>query len=307
MQGVIVGAFVLLVVGAVIAVRIIRPYQVAVVERVGRYDRTMSSGLHFIFPVLERIIFVDMREQVADVAPQDVITKDNVVVTVDAVIYFQVTDAKMRLYNVANFAFAIVTLAQTSLRNIIGELTLDEALTSRETINAKLRHILDEATDRWGTKVTRVELKRIDPPGDVTSAMHRQMKAEREKRALILESEGQRQSAILKAEGAKQAAILEAEGRAEAIRRVADADKYQKMTVAEGEKQAIINVFTGYHEGKPTREIITLKYLELLPMLTKGEATKIFLPYEASGILASLGVVRELFQAESRKTSPPPT
>jgi len=305
MGGLILGFLALLVVGAAFGVRIIRPYEVAVVERLGRYDRTLSSGLHFIFPVLERIIFVDMREMVADVAPQDVITKDNVVVTVDAVIYYQVTDAKMRLYNVANFAFAIVTLAQTSLRNIIGELSLDEALTSRETINAKLRQVLDEATDRWGTKVTRVELKRIDPPADVTSAMHRQMKAEREKRAMILESEGQRQSAILKAEGAKQAAILEAEGRSEAIRRVADAERYQKITVAEGEKQAIINVFTGYHEGRPTREIITLKYLELLPRLTEGQATKIFLPYEASGILSSLGVIRELFAADAQKPASP--
>lgn len=171
----------------------------------GKYQRTADSGLTVIIPFLERMLKVDMREQVVDVPPQAVITKDNVVVEVDAVIYYMVTDPVQVTYNVANYYMAATKLAQTNLRNLIGDLALDESLTSREIINTKLREILDTATDKWGTKVTRVELQRIEPPKDVTEAMHRQMKAERERRAMILEAEGHKQSAILKAEGQAEA------------------------------------------------------------------------------------------------------
>ena len=181
--------------------RIVSPYEKGVVERLGRYSHTAQPGLHFIIPFVDRMRKVDMREQVVDVQPQEVITKDNVVVTVDAIVYYEATDPVKLTYNVADFYWAATKLAQTNLRNVIGETELDEALTSREMINVKLRTVLDEATDKWGTRVVRVEIKRIDPPADVTAAMHRQMKAERENRAQILESEGLRQAVSWRPKG----------------------------------------------------------------------------------------------------------
>jgi regulator of protease activity HflC (stomatin/prohibitin superfamily) len=271
-------------------IKIIRPWQKGLIERLGKYQRTVDSGLTVIVPVLERMLKVDMREQVVDVPPQAVITKDNVVVEVDAVVYYEVTDPVKVEYNVANFYLAATKLAQTNLRNLVGDLALDESLTSREVINSKLRQILDDATDKWGTRVTRVELQRIEPPRDVTEAMHRQMKAERDRRAMILEAEGHKQSAILKAEG-----------QAEAIKKVADADKYQKLTVAKGEAEAIQTVFGAIHEGRPTNDLIAIKYLEALQYIANGQATKVFLPLEASGILSSIAGIGELFK---EKTSP---
>jgi len=276
-------------------IQIIRPYQKGLVERLGRYQRTLDSGLNIVVPVIEKVIKVDMREQVVDVPPQSVITKDNVVVEVDAVIYYEITDPVKVTYNVANFYMAATKLAQTNLRNLIGDLALDESLTSRETINTKLRQILDDATDKWGTRVSRVELQRIEPPSDVTEAMHRQMKAERERRAVILEAEGQKQSAILKAEG-----------EAMAIQKVADAQRYQKLTVAQGESEAIQTVFGAIHKGNPTNDLIAIKYLEALEKMANGQATKVFLPYEASGILGSLAGIAELVKekaAEKAKKS----
>jgi regulator of protease activity HflC (stomatin/prohibitin superfamily) len=236
-----------------------------------------------------------MREQVVDVPPQEVITKDNVVVTVDAVVYYQATDPVKLAYNVANFILAATKLAQTNLRNVIGDMDLDAALTSREIINTELRSILDEATDIWGTRVVRVEIQRIDPPADVTQAMHRQMKAERDRRAIVTEAEGEKRSAILRAEGVKQAAILDAEGRAQAIREVADADKFRLLTVAEGEGRAIERVFGAIHEGDPTPDLIAIEYLKALQGIADGQATKIFLPLETAGILSSIGAIGELF------------
>ena len=276
--------------------KIIRPWQKGLIERLGKYQRTADSGLTIIMPFLDRMIKVDIREQVVDVPPQGVITKDNVVVEVDAVVYYEVTDPVKVTYNVANFYAAATKLAQTNLRNLVGDLALDESLTSREVINTQLREILDDATDKWGTKVTRVELQRIEPPADVTQAMHRQMKAERERRAMILEAEGHKRSAVLEAEGHKQAAILKAEGNAEAIKKVADAEKYQKLTVAKGEAEAIQNVYGAIHDGKPTNDLIAIKYMEALQKIADGKATKIFLPYESSGILGSIAGISELFK-----------
>ena len=270
---------------AAMGIRIVRPWEKGLIEKLGKYQRTADSGLTVITPYLDRMIKVDMREQVVDVPPQGVITKDNVVVEVDAVVYYEVTDPIKVTYNVANFYAAATKLAQTNLRNLVGDLALDESLTSRELINTKLREILDTATDKWGTKVTRVELQRIEPPGDVTDAMHRQMKAERERRAMILEAEGQKKSAILKAEG-----------EAEAIKKVADADRYQKLTVAKGEAEAIQTVFGAIHEGRPTNDLIAIKYLEALQNIADGKATKVFLPYEASGILGSIAGIGELLK-----------
>ncbi len=271
-------------------VKIIRPWEKALIERLGKYQRTADSGLTLIIPFLDKIKKVDMREQVVDVPPQGVITKDNVVVEVDAVVYYEVTDPVKVTYNVANFYLAATKLAQTNLRNLVGDMALDESLTSRETINTKLRQILDDATDKWGTKVTRVELQRIEPPADVTEAMHRQMKAEREKRAMILE-----------AEGSKQSAILKAEGQAEAIKKVADANKYERITIAKGEADAIKTVYEAIHAGNPTNDLIAIKYLESLKNIAEGQATKIFLPMETSGILSSIAGIAELLKEKTPK------
>jgi len=242
-----------------------------------------------------------MREQVVEVPPQAVITKDNVAVEVDAIVYYEITDPVKVQYNIANFYLAATKLAQTNLRNLVGDLALDESLTSRETINSTLRQVLDDATDKWGARVTRVELQKIEPPKDVTAAMHRQMKAERERRAIILEAEGTKKAAILEAEGHKQSQILNAEGKAEAIKRVADADKYEKLTVAQGEAEAIENVFGAIHNGDPTNDLIAIKYLESLQKIADGKATKIFLPLETSGILGSIGGIGELLKETAHK------
>jgi len=239
-----------------------------------------------------------MREQVVDVPPQEVITKDNATVTVDAIIYYEVTDPVKVLYNVAQFRLATIKLAQTNLRNVVGDLSLDESLTSRERINAKLRDVLDEATDKWGAKVTRVELQRIEPPSDVTEAMHRQMKAERDRRAAVLEAEGFKQAAILKADGEKQARILQAEGQAAAIERVATAEKFKLLTVAEGEGQAIERVYSAIHKGNPSKDLITIKYLEALAKMADGKATKLFVPYEASGVIGAVSMIADVLKEQ---------
>jgi regulator of protease activity HflC (stomatin/prohibitin superfamily) len=283
---------------AVLGIRIVSPYQKGVVERLGRYVRTASPGLTIIVPFIDAIRKVDMREQVVDVPPQEVITKDNVVVTVDAIVYYEATDPVKLVYNVADFYQAATKLAQTNLRNVVGEMELDQALTSRETINTKLREVLDDATDKWGVRIVRVEIKRIDPPADVTQAMHRQMKAEREKRAVILEAEGMRQSKILEAEGSRQSRILEAEGQAEAVRRVADAQRYKLEVEATGQSNAITAVYKAILDAKPDEKLIAIQYLESLKVVANGQASKVFLPYEASGVLGALGGIKELFKED---------
>jgi regulator of protease activity HflC (stomatin/prohibitin superfamily) len=247
-------------------------------------------------PFVKRLTKVDMREQVVDVPPQEVITKDNVVVTVDAVIYYEATDPVKLQYNVGNFILAATKLAQTNLRNVVGDLDLDAALTSREVINAKLRQILDDATDKWGVRVVRVELQRIEPPADVTDAMHRQMKAERDRRAQVTEAEGGKAAAILRAEGIRESQILEASGQAEAIKQVADAEQYQLLTVAEGEGQAIERVYQAIHNGDPTPDLIAIRYLQTLESVANGQATKIFLPIDTSGVLGSVAAIGEMFK-----------
>jgi regulator of protease activity HflC (stomatin/prohibitin superfamily) len=287
--------FVLLVY-AVRAVRIIRPYEKGVVERLGKFQRVWEPGLHFLIPFLDRVTKADMRENVVDVPPQEVITKDNVAVTVDAVVYYEATDPFKLIYNITNFYLAATKLAQTNLRNVVGEMQLDESLTSREKINVTLRDILDEATDKWGVRVVRVELQRIEPPADVTQAMHRQMKAERDRRAMILEAEGDRAAAIARAEGSKQSAILEAEGQANAIKEIANAERQQKILIAEGEAQAIKNVFSAIHEGDPTNDLLAVRYLDTLKVVADGNATKIFMPLEMQGIANAVGAIGEVFQ-----------
>ena len=302
----LIALFILIIAAA--SIKIISPYQKGVVERLGRYVRTADPGLTIIVPFLDRLRKVDMREQVVDVPPQEVITKDNVVVTVDAIVFYEATDPVKLVYNIADFFVAATKLAQTNLRNVVGEMELDDALTSREVINTKLREVLDDATDKWGVRVVRVELKRIDPPIDVTQAMHRQMKAERDRRAIVTEAEGDKRSQILKAEGVKQSRILEAEGQAEAIKQVAEAEKFQKLTVAEGEGQAIERVFGAIHNGDPTPDLIAIQYLQALQQIADGQATKIFLPLETSGVLGAVAAVGEVFNdSKDDASSLPPT
>lgn len=300
MQGAaIFGVMVLAIFAMVIigkSVYVIRQYQRGVVATFGKYARVADPGLTLVFPFVQSIVYVDMRETVLDVSPQTVITADNATLTVDAVIYFEVTDPFRNIYNVTDFRLAAIKLAQTNLRNIIGEMNLDEALVSRERINAQLRQIMDDATDKWGVRVTRVELQSIEPPRDITEAMSRQMKAERDKRAAILEAEGVKQSQILAAEGERQARINRAEGEAEAIKKVAEAEQFRQRTVAEGEGQAIRTVFDAIHAGNPTPDLLAIKYLEALSRVANGKATKIFLPLEASGVMGAMAAIGDAFK-----------
>lgn len=299
-------AFLMFVVAAK-SVRIVRPYQRGLVERLGKYKATVDPGLRIIIPFVDRILLVDMREQVVDVPPQEVITSDNVVVSVDAVVYYEATDPQRLAYNVANFQLAVTKLAQTNLRNVIGDMQLDEALTSRDTINTRLREILDDATDKWGTRVVRVEIQRIDPPPDVVDSMHNQMRAERTRRAVVTEAQGSREAAITRAEGEKQAMILGAEGRrqqqileaqgqAEAVERLADAERYRQTTVAEGQAAAVRSVYGAIHDGNPTPDLIAIKYLDALRAVADGRATKIFLPSEMGGLFGAVGGLAELLR-----------
>jgi regulator of protease activity HflC (stomatin/prohibitin superfamily) len=286
-------------------VKIVMPYQKGLIEQLGKYKETVEPGLRLIIPFMQSLRPVDMREQVVDVPPQEVITSDNVVVSVDAVIYYEPTEPQKLVYNVANFMMAVTKLAQTNLRNVVGDMQLDEALTSRDKINLELREILDDATDKWGVRVGRVEIQRIDPPPDVMHSMHEQMKAERTRRAVVTQAEGERQAAITRAEGEqkavilraeadKQEQILRAEGEAMAIQRVAEAERYRQVTVAEGESKAITSVYGAIHESRPDTPLLTIKYLEALEAMADGRATKIVVPTELAGIAGSLTAVADL-------------
>ncbi len=291
----------IMVVIAIKSVVIVRPFERGIVERFGRYNRTLGAGLNILIPFAETVYRVDMREALLDVPSQEVITKDNANLTVDAVIYFKVMDPFRVMYNVAMFEDAISKLAQTNLRNIIGDMTLDQILASRDKMNLELRKTLDEITDRWGVRVTRVEIQDIQPPQDIVEAMGRQMKAERTKRAAVLEAEAQKQSEILKAEGKKAAAILNAEGDAQAIETVAEAEKNRRVLVSEGEAKAIAQVFNAIHDGRPTKDILMIKYLEALEKMADGKATKIFMPVETSGILSGASMLGEMFRGEGKE------
>ena len=299
---------VLLGVFSAASVKIVRPYQRGLVERLGRYHSTVDPGLRVIFPFIDRLIRVDMRESVIEVPAQEVITSDNVVVSVYAVVYYEATDPRRLIYNVANFMLAVTKLAQTNLRNVIGDMQLDEALTASAMVNARLRDILDDATDKWGTRVVRVEIQRIDPPADVVAAMHNQMRAERSRRAVVTEASGQKEAAIARAEGEKQAAILEAEGvkqrqileaegQAEAVRAMADAERFRRETVARGEAEATRQTFQAIHDGRPTNDLLAVRYLDSLKAIANGKANKIFIPTEATAVLGALGGMAEMLRS----------
>ena len=275
---IVLAVFVLII--AMAGVRIVPQARAGVVERLGRYTRTLDAGLTLIVPFIDRVKpLIDLREQVVAFPPQPVITEDNLVVGIDTVIYFTVTDAKAATYEIANPLQAIEQLTVTTLRNVIGGLTLEETLTSRDNINSQLRVVLDEATGKWGIRVNRVELKSVEPPRTVQEAMEKQMRAERDRRAAILTAEGTKQSQILTAEGEKQAAVLKAEGaRTAAILR------------AEGESKAIETVFQAIHDGEPDQKLLSYQYLQMLPQLAQGSANKVFvIPSEFSQALGNIG------------------
>jgi regulator of protease activity HflC (stomatin/prohibitin superfamily) len=261
-------------------VRIVPQARAAVVERLGRYARTLSPGLALVVPFIDRIRpLIDLREQVVSFPPQPVITEDNLVVNIDSVIYFQVTDAKSATYEIANYIQAIEQLTVTTLRNVIGGLALEKTLTSRDEINDRLRGVLDEATGKWGIRVNRVELKAIDPPASIKDSMEKQMRADREKRATILQAEGEKQAAILTAEGEKQAAILRAQGSREAV-----------ILQAEGQAKAIGTVFQAIHEGKPDPELLAYQYLQMLPQIASGDSNKVWIiPSEFQQAIGKIG------------------
>jgi len=261
-------------------IRIVPQARAGVIERLGRYHRTLNPGLAIVVPFIDRLRpLIDLREQVVSFPPQPVITEDNLVVNIDTVIYFQVNDPKAATYEIANYIQAIEQLTVTTLRNVIGGLALESTLTSRDEINGQLRGVLDEATGKWGIRVNRVELKAIDPPASIKDSMEKQMRADREKRATILQAEGQKQSAILTAEGEKQAAVLRAEG-----------NKAATILEAEGQAKAIGTVFTAIHEGNPDPQLLAYQYVQALPLIAQGQSNKVWIvPAEFQRALGRIG------------------
>ncbi len=301
MQYVILAIVILVVIIVASCIKIIPQAKAAVVERLGAYLDTWGTGLHFKVPFIDKVAkVVSLKEQVVDFPPQPVITKDNVTMQIDTVVYFQITDPKLYAYGVENPGQAIEVLTATTLRNIIGELELDQTLTSRDLINSKLRIILDEATDPWGIKVNRVELKNILPPREIQDAMEKQMKAERQRREQILRSEGEKQAAILVAEGQKESKILTAEADKQAAILKAEAIKEAKIRESEGEAQAILKVQTALADGieklnaaNPTKEVLTLKSFEALKDVADGQATKLIIPSEIQSLAGLAATLKE--------------
>ena len=284
-------ALILVVVFLIKTVRIVPQAFAGVVERFGKYHRTLPAGLNMVVPFIDNVRYmIDLRENVVSFPPQPVITEDNLTVSIDTVIYFQVNDPVAATYEIANYIQAIEQLTMTTLRNIVGGMTLEHALTSRDQINSGLRGELDGATGKWGVRVNRVELKGIDPPASISDAMEKQMRAERDKRAAILTAEGERQSAILSAEGNKQAAILNAEGAKAAQILTAEGDREGAILRAQGEAQAIAQVFEAIHQGRPDQELLAYQYLQAMPKLAEGTSNKVWiLPSEFSKALDGIG------------------
>jgi regulator of protease activity HflC (stomatin/prohibitin superfamily) len=273
------------------SVRIVPQARAGIVERFGRYHRTLYAGLNLVMPFIDRLRpLIDLREQVVSFPPQPVITKDNLVVGIDTVIYFQVTDPKAASYEIANYVAAVEQLTVTTLRNVVGGMDLDTTLTSRDKINGELRKELDEATGKWGLRVSRVELKAIEPPVSIQDSMEKQMRADRDKRAAILQAEGSKQSAILTAEGEKQAAVLRARGEAEATVVRAEAEATAQVARSRGQAQAIATVFRAIHEGNPDQKLLAYQYLQALPEIAQGDANKLWIiPSEISKALEGIG------------------
>ncbi len=292
MTPIILGVVAILVVIALFkAVQIVPQAQTAVVERFGKYKAALPAGLSVVVPFIDVVRYkIDLREQVVSFPPQPVITEDNLVVSIDTVIYFQVTDPVAATYEIANYIQAVEQLTMTTLRNIVGGMDLEDTLTSRESINSGLRGVLDEATGRWGIRVNRVEIKGIDPPPSIKDAMEKQMRADRDKRAVVLVAEGQRQSAILTAEGNKTSAILNAEGERESSILRAQAERESAILRAQGEAEAIQTVFQAIHDGRPDQGLLAYQYLQMMPKIAEGDANKLWIvPSEIGEALKGLG------------------
>ncbi len=301
----IIVVLVLILLAVVVScIKIVPQSKAYVVERLGTYKETWNAGLHFKVPFIDRIVkIVNLKELVSDFAPQPVITRDNVTMQIDTVVFYQITDPKLFSYGVENPVSAIENLTATTLRNIIGEMELDHTLTSRDTINAKIRVILDEATDPWGIKVNRVELKNIFPPKEIQDAMEKQMKAERERREAILRAEGEKASAVLVAEGNKEAMILNAEAEKQSAILKAEAIKEAKIREAEGEAQAILRVQEATAKGiellnasNPGKAVLTIKSLEAFEKAADGQATKIIIPSEIQGLAGLAAGLKDVIQ-----------
>lgn len=296
---------VLLVIILIIAfksIKVVRQSEVYIIERLGKFHKVADAGLTIIIPFFDHVrSVVSLKQQTMDVPPQGVITKDNVTITIDTVVFYQITDPAKAVYEIQSLKKGIEYLAITTIRDIVGKMDLDETFSSRDGINSQLRTILDDATDRWGCKIDRVEIKDITPPADIRDAMEKQMNAERNKRALILQAEGERQSAITLAEGKKEAAILEAEAEKEAkIRRAAgEAEAIKQVAVAKAEE--IQMVYEAMMKANPDEKLVQLKSLETLKEVANGEANKVFIPFEATSTLSSLGAIKEVLKEEKKK------
>lgn len=308
LQGIGIVVFIiliLLVIYAGTSIRIVSQAKAYVIERFGKHHRTWTAGFHWKIPFIDHVVqVVNLREQLLDFKPQAVITKDNVKMSVDSAVFFQITDPYAFTYGIQNPFLAIENLTSTALRNIFGEVELDEALTSRDLINTKMRAVLDEATDPWGIKVSRVELKSIVPPNNIQEAMEKQMRAERERRAVLLEAEGEKASAILRAEGLKTSRVLEAEADKEARILQAEAEKEAAIRHAEGEATAILKVQEATAEGlrllnasHPTKEVLTIKSLETLAQVADGQATKLIIPSELQNVASLTAAFTETMNA----------
>ena len=300
---------VILVIIAIIAfksIKVVNQSEVYIIERLGKYYKTAEAGLTLILPFIDRVSSVVLlKELTMDIPPQGVITKDNVTINIDTVVFYQITDPEKSVYEIANLKKGIEYLAITTIRDIVGKMDLDETFGSRDNINFQLRSILDEATDKWGCKINRVEIKDINPPADIRDAMEKQMNAERNKRALILEAEAQKQSDITVAQGKKEAAILEAEAESEAkIRRAAGEAKAIKE-VAEAKAKEIAMVYAAIKDANPDDKLVQLKSLEALKEVANGDANKIFIPFEATSALSSLGAITDVMknEKEDKKTT----
>lgn len=279
------------------SIKVVNQSEVYIIERLGRYYKTAEAGLTFILPFIDRVSSVVLlKELTMDIPPQGVITKDNVTINIDTVVFYQITDPEKSVYEIANLKKGIEYLAITTIRDIVGKMDLDETFGSRDNINYQLRSILDEATDKWGCKINRVEIKDINPPKDIRDAMEKQMNAERNKRALILEAEAQKQSEITVAEGKKQAAILEAEAESESRIRKAAGEAKAIKEVAEAKAKEIQLVYDAMKKADPNDTLVQLKSLEALKEVANGEANKVFIPFEATSALSSLGAIKEVMK-----------
>jgi len=287
---------VIIVIIAFMSIKVVKQAEVYVIERLGKFHKVAEAGLTIIVPFIDNVrAIVSLKQQTMDIPPQGVITKDNVTITIDTVVFYQITDPSKSVYEIQSLKKGIEYLAITTIRDIVGKMDLDSTFSSRDSINDQLRLILDEATDRWGCKIDRVEIKDINPPKDIRDAMEKQMNAERNKRALILQAEGEKQSAVTIAEGRREATILEADADREARIRRASGEAKAIIEVAEAKAQEIRMVYGAINEANPNEKLVAIKALEALGEISKGEANKVFIPFEATSALAGLGSIKEIF------------